>query len=249
MDRSSIMPAEEQELAAKVFISSFLEDTLKGRQEYRVLYTEPYRSQIWLPDTYCFIQYGDGEALVIADFGEDLDLTTLTVAGGSALGENLLTWNEKPVELGSGRLRDSMSLHLSWPHDSEKKAAYTLTLPENMVELQSVEALYFTVANASANLEPVDFTIMLKDRAGEEAALPLSHIASLPTSPQYSTFKKPLSAEFLAEPVFTTYRFILADFKQVNSSFSPEAIAEISFIFHSSAGTIYLDEVGFRHVD
>ena len=246
LDRSSIMPAEEQELAAKVFISSFLEDTLKGRQEYRVLFTEPFRSLTWLPDTYCFIQYGDGEALVIADFGEDLDLTTLTVAGGSALGENLLTWNEKPVELGSGRLRDSMSLQLGWPRDSEKEAAYTLTLPEKLVELQSVEALYFTVANASVNLEPVDFTIMLKDRAGEEAALPLSHIASLPTSPQYRMFKKPLSAEFLAEPVFTTYRFILADFKQVNSSFNPEAIAEISFIFYGSAGTIYLDEVGFR---
>jgi dienelactone hydrolase len=249
LDRSNIMLAEEQKLVAKVFISSFLEDTLKGRQEYRVLFTEPFRSQTWLPDTYCFIQYSDGEALVIADFGEDLDLTTLTVAGGSALGENLLTWNEKPVELGSGSLRDSMSLHLGWPYDSEKKAAYTLALPENMVELQSVEALYFTVANASVNLEPVDFTIVLKDQAGEEAALPLSHIASLPTSPHYRMFKKPLSAEFLAEPVFTTYRFLLADFKQVNSSFNPEAIAEISYIFHSSEGTIYLDEVGFHHID
>jgi dienelactone hydrolase len=249
LDRSNIMPAELQEWVAKSMISSFLEATLKGRREYQQIFTNQLIMQSWVPGVSCLIQHYEGTNTMIADYEEDLDLTTITIEGGRAWGENLLSWLEEPVELGSGSLRDSMSVHLSWPYDSEKKAAYTLALPENMVELQSVEALYFTVANASVNLEPVDFTIMLKDRAGEEAALPLSHIASLPTSPQYRMFKKPLSAEFLAEPVFTTYRFLLTDFKQVNISFNPEAISEISFIFLSSAGTIYLDEVGFHHID
>jgi dienelactone hydrolase len=245
LDRSNIMPADEQVLAAKVFISSFLEDTLRGRHDYRFLFADPFRGQTWLPDTYYHIQHREGTAAIIADFGEDMDLTTLTVEEGSTYGENLLEWSEKPVELGSGRLRDSMSVYLSWPRDSSREARYTMTFPANLAESLSNKTLFFTVANVSKSREPVDFTIQLKDQGGERAALPLSHIAALPPSPQYSMFKKPLGVEFLAEPIFTTYSFMLSDFEKANNTFNPEALVEISFVFDSSAGAIYLDDVGF----
>jgi len=38
---------------------------------------------------------------------------------------------------------------------------------------------------------------------------------------------------------------LLSDFKKVNRAFNPEAIAEISFVFDNSSGTVYLDDVGF----
>ncbi len=245
LDRGNIMPADAQELAAQVFISSFLEDTLQGRSEYRSIFTEPFWTQNWLPDTVCFIQHWQGTATAIADFEEDMDLSTLTIEGGKAYGENLLSWNEEPVELGSGIRRDSVSLRLSWPIDNSSEARYVLMLPEESSGPSGGQAFTFAVANGSESREPLDFTIRLIDRAGEAAALPLSHIGELPPPPQYRMFKKPLAVEFLSEPVFTTYTFLLSDFKKVNRLFNPEAIGEIHFIFDRSPGTVYLDDVGF----
>lgn len=244
LDRSNIMPPQAQELAAKVFISGFLEDALQGRREYRLLFAEPSWGQNWFSDTFYQIQFRDGTATIIADFEEDMDLTTLSIEGGKALGKNLRSWSEEPVELGDGRLRDTTSLRLSWHLKCGGVASYTLMMPENLTGLLSAKALTFAVANISEDRGSVDFTIIIEDHAGEQAALPLSHISALPPSPQYRTFKKPLTVQFLSEPVYTTYTFLLSDFTKVNSAFDPRGIVEIHFVFDSLSGAIYLDDVG-----
>ncbi len=246
LDRRNIIPVDDQELAAKVFISSFIETTLQGHHEYQQLFAEPLWGQNWLPDIGYHMQYRDSSTKIIADFEEDMNLTTLSIDGGKAYGENFVTWREEPVTLGHGRLRDTISLRLGWNYESCGEAVYTLTLPEKFNENINATALTFAAANISVNREPVDFNIVLKDQAGEQAALPLSHISALPPSPQYQMFKKPLAVEFLSEPVFATYSFKISDFKAVNRAFNPLEILEIRFVFTSAAGTVYLDDVGFR---
>jgi dienelactone hydrolase len=245
LDRSNIMPADLQEWAAKSMISSFLDATLKGRREYKQIFTDQRIMQSWVPGASCLIQHLDGTNTMIADYGEDLDLTTITVEGGRARGENLLSWLEEPVELGSGRLRDKMSVRLAWDYNLLGEAAYILTLPESASADLGANALTFAVANVSENREQLDFKIMLKDKAGKEAVLKLSHIGALLSSPQYRMFKKPLGVEFLSEPIFSTYTFLLTDFAAVNRGFDERAIAEIRFLFDHSAGAVYLTDVGF----
>jgi len=245
LDRSNIMPEDLQRLTAKVFISSFLEDTLHSRPDYRQLFTDPTLRQDWLPDTLCHIQHQYSDIKIIADFHEDMDLTTLTVNQGKAFGENFISWREEPLELGNGQLRDRTSLYLSWSHEKDEEAIYTMILPEDLAEEVSANSLTFSVANVSENRAPVDFAITLIDLAGEEAELPLSHVAALPPPPQYRMFKKPLGVEFLSEPIFSTYTFLLSDFSEANSAFNPHTIAEIRFSFANSAGAIFLDDVGF----
>jgi len=244
LDRNNIMPEDLQKLTAKVFISSFLEDTLRGRLDYRQLFTDPLVRQSWLPDTFCHIQHLDGVTKIIADFHEDIDLTTLTVHQGKAFGENFISWREEPLELGYGQLRDRSSLYLSWNHEEDEEAIYTMMLPEDLVEEVSATSFSFSVANISESRDPVDFIVTLKDLAGEEAELPLSHVATLPPPPQYRMFKKPLGVEFLSEPIFSTYTFMLADFSEANSVFNPQAATEIRFRFTGSSGSIFLDDVG-----
>jgi len=246
LDRSNIMLPDVQELTAKVFISSFLEDTLRGHREYRQLFTDPPVRQHWLPETFCHIQYRDGATIIIADFEEDMDLTTLTIDGGRASGENLITWREEPLELGPGTLRGSTSVRLGWDVEGEKEAAYTLVLPEGFTEELDATSLTFALANVSPSRAPVDFTIELRDGAGEEASLPLSHVDDLPPPPQYRMFKKPLGVEFLSEPVFSTYAFLLSDFSASNGAFDHHTVAEIRFLFDNSSGAVYLDDVGLR---
>lgn len=244
LDRGNIMPVEAQEMTAQVFISSFLEDSLHGHSEYRSVLTEPLLGQNWLPDIHYHIQYWEGTATVIADFGEDMDLTTLTIEGGSSYGENFLSWSEEPVELGSGRLRNTVSLKLSWPAEEGREAKYVMIMPKGFQETFNAKALTFAAANVSENREPVDFSIRLVDHNGETAVLPLSHIGELPPPPQYRMFKKPLVVEFLSEPVFTTYTFMLSDFEKVNRAFNSAAVEKISFVFDNYPGTIFLDSVG-----
>ncbi len=246
LDRSNIMPPDVQELTAKVFISGFLEATLRGHREHRQLFTDPLVRQYWLPETLCHIQYRDGATIIIADFEEDMDLTTLTIDGGRAFGENLVSWREEPLELGPGTLRGSTSVRLAWDVDREGEAAYTLVLPEGSTEELDATSLTFALANVSPSRAPVDFTIVMRDRAGEEASLPLSHVSALPPPPQYRMFKRPLGVEFLSEPVFSTYAFLLSDFSASDGAFDPRAIAEIRFLFDNSSGAVYLDDVGLR---
>jgi len=244
LDRSNIMPEDLQKLTAKVLISSFLEDALLGHSDYRQLFTDPLVRQSWLPDTLCHIQHLDSTTKIIADFQEDMDLTTLTVNDGKALGKNFLSWREEPLELGYEQLRDRTSLYLSWNNEGDKEAIYSMILPEGLAEEISAEYLTFSAANVSENREPIDFTIILRDRDGEEAELPLSHIAALPPPPQYRMFKKPLGVEFLSEPVFSTYTFMLSDFKAANSAFDHRDVTEIRFSFTGQPGSIYLDDIG-----
>ena len=245
LDRANIMPEEMQELAAKTFISSFLEDTLKGSHEYRQLFRDPLMVQTWVPQFNCHIQFLEGTTAIIAGFEEDLDLKTLTIEGGKARGENFLSWREEPVELGSGRLRDSVSVTLSWDYERLGEANYALILPESLTGALNINAFTFAAANGSDNREPIDFTIIMRDRSGEEAMLPLSHIGSLPPPPQYRIFKKPLGVEFSSEPVFSTYTFPLSDFTAVNRSLDLQTLTEIEFLFDSSSGTLHMNDMGF----
>lgn len=239
------MPEDLQKITAKTFISSFLEDTLQGRRDYRQLFIDPLLRQAWLPDTSCHVQLKDSATKIIADFHEDMDLTTLTVNRGKAFGDNFTTWREESPSLGYGQLRDRASLYLSWDQEENGEAVYSMMLPEGLVKGVSATALTFSAANVSENRSPVDFKVLLRDLKGEEAELPLSHVSALPPPPQYRMFKKPLGVEFLSEPIFSTYRIKLSDFSETNSAFNPRAVTEINFIFTGPPGSIYLDDVGF----
>ncbi len=96
--------------------------------------------------------------------------------------------------------------------------------------------------------EPLDWTIVLTDSAGEEASLPLSH--DLPLYPQLKARTR--RASFMeeiaeSEALLRHYSFDLGDFLEVNPNFSPAQLSEIRFVFDKSErGAVILDDVGLR---
>ncbi len=248
LNRRQIMPVAEQETAAKIFISAFLEAALHGRHEYERLFENPLAAQSWLPDTIYLSQYESSETLILADFEEDLNLETTTIPGGRLKGINLTTWREEPPYLGTGSLRDTVSVRLGWNQDLEGPGAYNLELPADLT-LEDNYKLTFSMANLSRDKNPIDITIKVTDQSGQEAALPLSHAAPLPPVLPYRMYKPPLRVAFEWEPVFTTYSFKLRDFEEVNRSFNLENLKSVQFIFdRTPAGEIYLDDLGFRSI-
>ena len=246
LNRNQIIPQAEQEAAAKVFISGFLEAALQGQQEYVRLFENPLPGQSWLPETIYLSQFQSSNTMLVAAFEEDLNLETTTIPGGKLRGVNLTVWREEPPTLGNDQLRDTVSLRLGWPQDVQGLAAYSLELPPGLA-LGNSYILTFALANLSRDHSPLDLTIKVTDQAGEEASLPLSHLAPLPSALTYRMFKPPLRVAFETEPVFSTYAFQLRDFSAENSNLNLGSLKKISFVFdRSPAGEIYLDDVGFR---
>lgn len=246
LNRNQIMPQAEQEAMAKVFISGFLEAALHGQQEYAKLFENPLSGQRWLPETIYLAQFQSSNTLLVAAFEEDLNLATTTVPGGKLWGDNLTVWREEPPTLGTDQLRDTVSLRLGWHQDVQGQSAYSLQLPPGLA-LDNNYALTFALANLLKDNNPLDLTIRVTDQAGQEASLPLSHLAPLPPALTYRMFKPPLRVAFEAEPIFTTYGFELRDFSVENSNLNLSSLKKITFVFdRSPAGEIYLDDVGFR---
>ncbi len=93
---------------------------------------------------------------------------------------------------------------------------------------------------------PLDWSIVLIDRNGARASLPLSQNQLL--YPQVQG--KPKRADFLedddtSEVLFRHYAFPLVDFVASNPQFDGRALAKISFVFDQSAkGSIIIDDIG-----
>ena len=248
LNRGDIMPAGEQEKVAGVFLSGFLEAALKGQEEYRKLFYNPSFKKDWLPPGIYLSQYSDSLTLNLACFEEDLNLETATWPGGRLEGKDLTTWREKPPTMGSSRLRDSVGVRIGWDREQFAAPSYCLTLPEDFtMDPDKAGLLRFAAANVSKSREPLDFTVMITDREGEKAYLPLNSILPLPPALQYRIFKPPLLVSFESEPVYTTYTFSLSDFVSENTSLDPGQLAQISFLFdRSPQGDIFLDDISLR---
>lgn len=108
----ALMPMEDQLTIGKAYISAFLQATLQGKTGYKELFKD-YRSGLdWLPETIYLNQYEESDWQVIADFEEDLDLTT-TSEGGSITTENLTVWREQLVSMKWGN-KGTHAVHIGW---------------------------------------------------------------------------------------------------------------------------------------
>ncbi len=248
LNRGAIMPAEEQETVAKALIAGFLEATLNGRKEYDQLFRNPLSGGAWLPKGLYLSQYASSRTRQIANFEEDLNLESATLPGARLTGVNLTTWREEPPAMGSKRLRTSTGVRLEWDNGQSGPASYSLQLPAGFALNPAESArLTFAVANATKDQGPLDFTIMITDRVGETAALPLSSVMPLPPPLSYRRFKPPLKVPFASEPVYTTYTIQLTDFSVKNKAVALDHLAQVSFIFNlSPKGAIFLDDLGFH---
>lgn len=249
-----IMPRDEQETIAKVFISSFLDATLKDQGQYREVFRDLGNAKEWLPDNLYVGNYNDSQTILLADYQEDIDLQSTTIPGGSLMGENLQQWKEEKVRVKMGEA-DYSAVRLGWNSEaSADPAAYTVTLPERGVKTGEESSIVFSLADARGKedigdpKELINFTITVEDKKGRQASLPLSHISKLPPVIKGKLLKWPLSKFGKnSEPVFQSYDFELGDFKKMNPDFNPEQLTKIRLQFNlTKRGTILLNEVGIR---
>lgn len=153
LNLKALMPMEDQLTIGKVYISAFLQATLQGKKGYERLF-EDYRTGLdWLPQTIYLNQYESSDWKVLADFEEDLDLTT-TTSGAEISAENLTVWREQRVSMKYGH-KATRAAYLGWDSlaYNADTARFKLTL-ESVVDATETPWLTFELSDAKENTYP-----------------------------------------------------------------------------------------------
>jgi dienelactone hydrolase len=276
LDLKGIMPAEAQRDIARVYFTAFLEVVLRDRMEYLPIFADSRRAAAWLPDTFYINQFADSSQQTIADFEEDIDLGTLSLAGGTVAAANLTKWYETRIKLKWDTL-DTHAAVYAWDSRAQPETARVdFTLPPGNQFSGSGGTLLFSLSQIGVETLPdgweeedgqarksakttadesegeegalLDWSIVLRDGNGVEAELPLRHDQALYPLVQ----ARPRRAPFLddndpTEVLFRSYALRLDDFVKANPMFDADGIAMISFVFDGSdKGAIIMDDISIR---
>ena len=160
-------------------------------------------------------------------------------------------WSEMAIRFRNNNRQDNHVVRLGWSNPS---AYYAIQLPNGLAsELDLKSILVFKAADArkpETVAEGLDFSILLRDKSGQQAALILSEV--LPLQTQFPAEISRLAVwnegyyKDSSEEVFQTYRIELKYFLLQNPGLRLKELSEIRFEFsQTSAGMVYLDDVGF----
>jgi len=171
LDLRGLIDPEAQRQFARVVISGFLEATLNGKSEYIPMFRDHRVAGGWLPKTMYTTRFQETGYRALAEFGEDVDLTTGAARGVAIAGEHLSTWQEKAVPF-RGRGTDTQNhnaAYVGWNNELAKKpdapenaakeigppAAYTVTLPSSLAGEWAIGAnTVLTVSLAATTTKP-----------------------------------------------------------------------------------------------
>ncbi len=251
LNTAPLLDPESQRQIARLYISAFLDATLRGEDAYRPIFEDYRNAGDWLPPTLYMNQYQDASFRLIAGFQEDIDLTTGTLPGVRLAGNELSSWREEGMEFRTDRAQENQAVFLRW---NSNDACYTVSLPNTLAadwSLGDRHILQFSLANADDEdfNTLLDFTILLTDSNGESVAMRLTRFAPLlPQFPAQFTrwpWWEELRYEQPSEPILQTFRLPLSAFAAANPDLNLSQLVEIKFLFNlSKNGEIYLDHVG-----
>lgn len=241
LNRAPLLSQAEQQQAAKVLITGFLQATLQDKAAYREMFRNPVTAVAWLPQSIIVTQY------------QDALLHKISTSGAAAAGG--LSAQTETLKLRDGETRQSsQAVRLIWAAGSQPQ--YTITLSPNQTtawNLTPDHALTFALASVPGEPVAAGLIISLETAAGQTVQLPLAEFGPiLPPLPAHlvkaewlsglSGFPAPITPE---EIVLQSYSLPLAAFQAANPSWQPEQLQTIHFQFDgAAAGAIYLGEVG-----
>ena len=246
-----LMKPDDQRQIAQVYVSAFLDITLKGNHGYRSLLQDHRVGKNWLPSTVYITNYQVGTYRYIADFDEDVDPTSTTIKGGKQLGHYLSTWREHRVCLKYGCM-DTDAVFLGWDAAvGGGTPRFAVEIPQGSIPITKDSSLVFSMADARTEMDVeqvIDLTVEVVDAAGQSAKLPLSHYSGLQPSLPACVWKKAFFyCGMASDNVYQSFAFPMRDFLTVNPNFNPENFTTVRLLFdRTPSWDIILDDIGFR---
>ncbi|HEX7051361.1 MAG TPA: hypothetical protein VF188_14235 [Longimicrobiales bacterium] len=168
LDLRALLAPEEQRRFAKIYISAFLEATLKGDTRYLPIFRDHRVIGGWLPKTMYITRFQTSTFRAVADYEADIDVTAGSVAGVRLDGAGLAVWREGLLDLRSrneergSASQDNQAVWLGWNRgeaDAQpaQPPSYTVTLPDSLAAAWALgpgDALSFLLAPTNEVPEP-----------------------------------------------------------------------------------------------
>lgn len=179
LNRAVLLDGDAQRQIGRVFITAFLAATLRGDRSYQPMFGNARYGREWLPEAAITTRYEDASFQVIADFEEDVDVTSATVDGGTIRSEGLVVHREADIALrGSGRWskRGNHGAFLGWLGDddddeeAEKEGGSEAPAPQPIYEIGL----------------PEGFAAGLGDLGDKQLVLHLAEVDEKPKAKDYS---------------------------------------------------------------
>jgi hypothetical protein len=263
LNRAGLLRGAEQQTAARVFMTAFLEATLHEDAAYRRVFTSPAGARNWLPDDVYVTQYEDASFKAVNTHDRLTKLENMEAVQAKVAYTGLIEPHKSSLSLRDGLAQQNNAFLAQWQagDGSGSAPAYTLLLPQGAdagFTLDGSEHLVFALGNAMEEDTPVEVTVELEDAAGVIVALPVSEYGVIPPPlparlEKSNRISKLLGSEFFPklstpyEQVLQSFEIPLRAFEAENPAFDAKQILAIRFRFDDRrAGRIYVDEVGFH---
>ena len=189
LNRAALLDGEDQRKIAKVFITAFLEASIRGDREYLPLFVNPRSGRDWLPDATLVSRYEDATFRLITDFEEDVDVTTTTIPGGTLSATGLVIYREGDIPMRGGRERYNQGVFLGWNNEQEDEDEVDTTMDEPV----PVEASATTTDAPAPSFDirlPDGFLAGLNLSGTEQLVLHVAEVDEKPKAKDYSMEKE-----------------------------------------------------------
>ncbi len=120
LDLRYLVPPEDQRLFAEIYVTAFLESTLKGDRRWLPLFRDHRVAGEWLPKTMYVTRMEHASFRALATFEEDIDVTTGSHPGVIIRGDSLAKWAEEQLTLRSrnrantSASQENQAVRLAW---------------------------------------------------------------------------------------------------------------------------------------
>ena len=266
MNTQPMMSAEEQQQAAKVFITGFAEVVFNGQRAYQSLFLSPEAAAAeWLPPGDYLGRFASSRNQSLQTFEEDIDLTTAShnIRLRAAQFE---VWREENLSARDGGSQENNAVLLGWNYGEEMEAdsiaSYSLILPDSLsFAVDSFQHLIMDIGvgdwselegfgNYDGDSIHLDFRIQLVNQNGQMGQAMLSQSGKLPTPPLRTRFTKfaHLDQEmFEQEREIQLETFVLPMFifqTESGEIFNWRDLQQIRLVFDQSpAGILVIDNI------
>lgn len=269
LNRGALISGEEQQMAAKLFISAFAQAALNNHRAYLPVFEQVAVVRDWLPENYYLTHFADTSCYTIVDFEDDIDLST-GGAHATIRTQNLKIWREENVKARDGGSQENNVAVIGWDYGEEilldSLATFEILLKDSLLQpLDSSGSIRLVVAAANhqeldqlnkpakTRDEPaLDLRIRLTDASGNTAEALLSdHKAIAPRLKTQFTKLSSLDKDMMGnewEIQPETFALPLAAFQQQRPGFDYANLRKISLLFDQTAyGLLIIDDIGVNY--
>lgn len=153
LDLRGLIPAEDQQRFAEIYVSAFVDIVTKGDKRYLPIFRDHRVIGQWLPETMYITRFETSTFRPLAGFEEDIDVTTGTEHGVRIQGDSLASWRESILFLRSSNRnntsasQENQAVFVGWNNriagaDTTRHgppATYTLTFPASLATEWSLD--------------------------------------------------------------------------------------------------------------